>query len=66
MAALVAAVGADPVSYPEASSNFEDMIHSIHAGTTKSAAPDKFVRDRGTSGVYYYNFNSICNIPWHP
>ena len=58
MTALVAAVGSDPTTYPEASNNMKDMIHGIHAGSSRTE-PLKFVRDRGTSGVFYYDFGEV-------
>ncbi len=59
MTALVAALGSDPTTYPEVSNNFKDMIHSTHAGSDPLVVGDlyKFVRDRGTSGVFYYDFS---------
>lgn len=59
MAALVAALGSDPTTYPEVSNNLKDMIHSTHAGSDALIVGDlyKFVRDRGTSGVFYYDFS---------
>ena len=61
MTALVAALGSDPTTYPEVSNNFKDMIHSTHAGSDASVVGDKFkfVRDRGTSGVFYYDFSTF-------
>lgn len=63
-AAKLAAAGystTDPSGWPEASNNFKDMIHGIHAGSKRAAdgAPYRFVRDRGTSGVYYYDWSKV-------
>ncbi|WP_246559431.1 OmcA/MtrC family decaheme c-type cytochrome [Citrifermentans pelophilum] len=62
-AALTAAGynAADPSTWPEASNNLKDMIHGIHAGSMRAAAgnPYRFVRDRGTSGVFYYDWSEV-------
>ncbi len=52
---------ADPSTWPEASNNFKDMIHGIHASEMRSAASAtyRFVRDRGTSGVFYYDWSEV-------
>jgi len=42
----------DPTTYPEETNNFKDMIHGIHAGSSRTA-PLKFVRDRGTVVLYF-------------
>ncbi|MEK7705230.1 MAG: OmcA/MtrC family decaheme c-type cytochrome, partial [Myxococcota bacterium] len=52
----VAAV--DPLVYPESSNNLKDMIHGIHASGMR-AADYTFVRDRGTSGIYYYDWAEV-------
>lgn len=59
--ALVADLGNDPTTYPEASNNFKDMIHGIHAGSDPLVVgtPLKFVRDRSTSGEFDYNFSFV-------
>ena len=49
---------ANPLSWPEATNNFKDMIHGIH-GSADRATPYEFVRDRGTSGVYFYDFSEV-------
>lgn len=61
MTALVANLGNDPTTYPEASNNFKDMIHGIHAGSDPLVVgtPLKFVRDRSTSGDFDYNFSTV-------
>ncbi|MGB6409562.1 MAG: hypothetical protein WBF16_00010, partial [Candidatus Deferrimicrobiaceae bacterium] len=45
----VAVVGSDPLLWPEATNNFKNMIHGIHAATDR---PYEFVRNR-TNGRYY-------------
>lgn len=42
----------DPTTYPEETNNFKDMIHGIHAGSSR-AMPLKFVRDRGSVVLYF-------------
>ena len=49
---------ADPSTWPEATNNFKDMIHGIH-GAEKRTEPYRFVRDRGTSGIYYYDWSHV-------
>ncbi|MBI5142393.1 MAG: OmcA/MtrC family decaheme c-type cytochrome [Nitrospirae bacterium] len=49
---------ADPSTFPEASNNFKNMIHGIHS-SDKRSAPYQFVRDRGTSGVFYYDWSEV-------
>lgn len=58
MEALNTAVGNDPTTYPEETNNMKDMIHGIHAGGSRTT-PLKFVRDRGTSGVYIWDFGFV-------
>ena len=59
--ALVAALGADPTVYPEASNNLKDMIHGVHAGSDSLVVgtPLRFVRDRSTSGEFDFNFQEV-------
>jgi len=45
----VAAVGSDPLLYPEATNNFKNMIHGIHRASDR---PYEFVRNR-LNGLYY-------------
>jgi len=45
----VAAVGSDPLVWPEATNNMKELIHGIHAATDR---PYEFVRNR-TNGRYY-------------
>ncbi|QXE89152.1 OmcA/MtrC family decaheme c-type cytochrome [Geomonas subterranea] len=61
MTELVAALGNDPTQYPEASNNFKDMVHGIHAGNNSLVVgiPLAFVRDRGTSGDFDFNFEEV-------
>ncbi len=47
--ATLAAVGSDPLVWPEATNNFKNMIHGLHAATDR---PYEFVRNR-TNGRYY-------------
>ncbi|HIJ95352.1 MAG TPA: OmcA/MtrC family decaheme c-type cytochrome [Desulfuromonadales bacterium] len=42
----------DPTTYPEETNNFKDMIHGIHAGSSRTT-PLKFVRDRGSVVLYF-------------
>jgi OmcA/MtrC family decaheme c-type cytochrome len=48
----------DPLAWPEASQNFKDLIHGIHAAKERDT-PFVFVRDRGTSGVYGYDWSHV-------
>ena len=45
----VAVVGSDPLVWPEATNNFKNMIHGLHAATDR---PYEFVRNR-SNGRYY-------------
>jgi OmcA/MtrC family decaheme c-type cytochrome len=49
---------ADPSTYPEASQNLKDLIHATHAAGIRTE-PYRFVRDRGTSGVFYYDMSEV-------
>jgi OmcA/MtrC family decaheme c-type cytochrome len=49
---------ADPSTWPEASNNFKNLVHQIHA-SHKRTNEFRHVRDRGTSGVFYYNWSHI-------
>ncbi len=53
---------ADPLTWPEATNNFKDLIHRIHASGVRNNE-FRFVRDRGTSGVYYYNWSDDNGYP---
>lgn len=48
----------DTANYPEDTNNFKEMIHGIHASGMRTN-DYTFVRDRGTSGVYYYNWAEV-------
>lgn len=63
-AALVAALGNDPTTYPEASNNFKDMVHGVHAGSNSLVVgtPLRFVRDRGASGEFDFNFQGVTFV----
>jgi nitrate/TMAO reductase-like tetraheme cytochrome c subunit len=51
---------ADPLSWPEASQNLKDLIHAIHGGEARGEeSPLRFVRDRGNSGAFYYDFSEV-------
>jgi OmcA/MtrC family decaheme c-type cytochrome len=51
---------ANPLIYPEAPDNMRDLIHRTHAaGIRDLTNPYKFVRDRGLSGVYYYDLSTV-------
>lgn len=59
--ALLTADGYDfnaPTTFPENSNNLKDLIHGIHASQARTT-DFNFVRDRGTSGVYYYNWSHV-------
>lgn len=57
----------NPLIFPEATNNFKDMIHGIHSVQKNNAGAligprtedYDFVRDRGTSGVFYYNWSEV-------
>lgn len=48
----------DPLAWPEASQDFKDLIHGLHAAKERDT-PFVFVRDRGTSGVYGYDWSHV-------
>jgi len=51
---------ANPLIYPEAAMNLKDLIHRTHAsGIRETNNPFTFVRDRGLSGIYLYDFSTI-------
>ena len=56
--------GLDPTTFPEASNNFKDMIHGVHAGSNSLVvgSPLRFVRDRTTSGDFEYNFQGVTFV----
>jgi OmcA/MtrC family decaheme c-type cytochrome len=60
-AAALTAAGFDatnPATWPEKSMNFKDLIHGIHA-SGKRVKPFEWVRDRGTSGVFFYDMAEV-------
>ena len=56
--ATIAAAGSDPLLFPEETNNFKDLIHGIHASGMRTN-DYTFVRDRGTSGIYYYDWAEV-------
>lgn len=56
--ATIAAAGSDPLLFPEETNNFKDMIHGLHASGVRTN-DYTFVRDRGTSGIYYYDWAEV-------
>jgi OmcA/MtrC family decaheme c-type cytochrome len=48
----------DPLTWPEESNNFKDMIHGIHASHIRST-PFVFVRDRQASGIFGYDWSHV-------
>ncbi len=48
----------DPLTWPEDSNNLREMIHGLHAGHARST-PYTFVRDRGNSGVFFYDWSHV-------
>ena len=49
---------ANPATWPEATQNFKNLVHQIHA-SAKRTNQFRHVRDRGTSGVFYYNWGHV-------
>jgi hypothetical protein len=49
---------ANPLIYPEAAQNLKDLIHRTHASGIRDNAYT-FVRDRGLSGIYYYDMSFV-------
>ncbi|HEX7409377.1 MAG TPA: OmcA/MtrC family decaheme c-type cytochrome [Candidatus Binatia bacterium] len=47
-----------PLTWPEATLNFKELVHGIHSAGVRTF-PYEFVRDRGTSGVFYYNWSEV-------
>jgi hypothetical protein len=59
---LVPALGTNNLLYPEQGMHFKNLIHSIHSANFRrenSAPAFKFVRDRGASGIYDYDFSEV-------
>jgi OmcA/MtrC family decaheme c-type cytochrome len=50
--------GPDPLLFPESSNHLKFMVHALHA-SSKRTTDYEFVRDRGTSGVFYYNWAEV-------
>lgn len=49
---------ADPLTFPEEGMGFKTLIHGIHSSEVRTNHFD-FVRDRGASGVYYYDMAEV-------
>ena len=49
---------ANPLGFPEVSNNFKDMIHGIH-GSAKRTEKYIDIRDRGASGIFFYDFSEV-------
>ncbi|MBP7124800.1 OmcA/MtrC family decaheme c-type cytochrome [Myxococcota bacterium] len=49
---------ADPLTFPEVTNNLKEMLHAIHGAAIRTGA-FREVRDRGTSGVFYYDFSHV-------
>lgn len=56
--ATIAALGSDPLTWPEDTNNFKDLIHGIHASHFRETSFE-FVRDRGNSGRFYYDWSHV-------
>lgn len=48
----------DPLTWPEEAQDFKTLIHGIHSSGLREDVFD-FVRDRGTSGIYYYDMSEV-------
>jgi OmcA/MtrC family decaheme c-type cytochrome len=59
---VIDALGDDPLQYPEATNNFKDMIHGIHAASVRSS-DYHFVRARNQG--FYYNWSEVT-FPGNP
>ena len=48
----------NPLTYPEATNNFKELIHGIHASSSR---PYEFVRNRTSVGLtgFYYNWDEV-------
>ena len=55
-AGLTADLGNNPLTYPEATNNFKDMVHGIHGGEVRTTDYE-FVRGDPRQG--YYNFSDV-------
>lgn len=56
--ATIAALGSDPLTYPEAAQNLKELVHGIH-GSGKREFAFEFVRDRQTNGVFYFDWSEV-------
>jgi OmcA/MtrC family decaheme c-type cytochrome len=56
--ATIDALGWDNSLWPEDTNNLKDMIHGIHAAHVRENTYE-FVRDRGTSGRFYYDWSHV-------
>ncbi len=74
--ATIAALGEDPLTFPEEGQHFKTLIHGIHGGEVRASAFE-FVRNR--NGGLYYDFSEVtfpndpaqcevCHLPdtWRP
>ncbi|MCC7386959.1 MAG: OmcA/MtrC family decaheme c-type cytochrome [Deltaproteobacteria bacterium] len=52
------AYGSDPLQFPEATNSLKDMVHGIHSAHVQTT-PYEFVRDRGNSGIYSYDWSEV-------
>jgi OmcA/MtrC family decaheme c-type cytochrome len=48
----------NPLTFPEESMSFKALIHGVHSASKRDDDFD-FVRDRGTSGVFYYDMAEV-------
>lgn len=49
---------ADPLTFPEVTNNLKELVHAIHGAEVRST-PFREVRDRGSAGVFYYDFSFV-------
>jgi len=49
---------ADPLTFPEVTNDLKELVHAIH-GAEARETPFREVRDRGSSGVFYYDFSFV-------
>jgi OmcA/MtrC family decaheme c-type cytochrome len=54
--AVVAVLGPDPLTYPEATNNMKSLIHGIHAAPVRET-PFQFVRNR--SNGFFYDWSEV-------
>jgi len=48
----------DPTTWPETTNNMKEMIHGIHSASMR-VTPFIDIRNRGTSGVFFYDFAEV-------